>query len=99
MALLWALMAGGGRASQSGPSATLAWTRSSNAAVTGYRVYYGLASGQYLQPKGAGIEIGPVETWVVSGLAAGSRYYFAVTAVDASGNESDYSNEASKLVQ
>jgi hypothetical protein len=26
-------------------------------------------------------------------------YYFAVTAVDSSGNESGYSNEASKLVQ
>jgi hypothetical protein len=99
-ALLWALIAhGGGGSGQGGPSATLAWTRSASAAVTGYRVYYGVAPRQYLQAKGAGIEVGSVETWVVSGLAAGHRYYFAVTAVDASGNESDYSNEASKLME
>ena len=99
-ALLCALMAcGGGGSSPGGPNATLAWTRPVGAAVTGYRVYYGLAPGQYLQPKGAGIEAGPVVTYVVSGLTPGSRYYFAVTAIDDNGNESDYSNEASKLVQ
>ena len=105
VALLWALIACGGgggvggNAGQGGPSATLAWTRSDSAAVAGYRVYYGVASGQYLQPKGEGIAVGSAETWVVAGLDAGSRYYFAVTAVDAGGNESDYSNEASKVVQ
>ena len=86
-------------ASQSAASATLTWTGSASAAVTGYRVYFGLAPGVYLQPKGAGIGIGRVETFVVTGLLAGQRYYFAVTAVDASGNESAYSNEASKVVQ
>jgi hypothetical protein len=67
--------------------------------VTGYRVYYGLAPGTYLQPKGAGVSVGRVESFVVTGLATGQRYYFVVTAVDASGNESAYSNEASKVVQ
>jgi hypothetical protein len=101
-ALLWALIAcggGGSGSSQGGASATLAWTRSASGAVTGYRVYYGLAPGQYLQAKGEGIDVGPVETYVVTGLPAGSRYHFAVTAVDANGNESDYSTEASKLVE
>jgi hypothetical protein len=101
LAALWALIAcgGGGGSGPSGPSATLTWARSAGAAVTGYRVYYGLAPGDYLQAKGAGIDIGSVESHVVGGLNAGQRYYFAVTAVDASGNESAYSNEASKIVQ
>ncbi len=35
----------------------------------------------------------------MDGLLPGTTYFFAVTAYDTSGNESDYSNEASKLVQ
>jgi len=80
-------------------SATLAWSGSTDPRASGYRVYFGLAPGSYLQPKGEGILVGLVETFVVTGLAAGTRYYFAVTAVDASGGESAYSNEASKIVQ
>jgi Fibronectin type III domain len=99
VAALWALIAcGGGGTGPSGPSATLTWNRPAGAAVTGYRVYYGLASRTYLQAKGAGIDVGSVEAFVVTGLNTGQRHYFAVTAVDASGNESDYSNEASKVV-
>ncbi len=80
-------------------SATLAWTASSNASIAGYRVYYGVASGAYLQPKGSGIAAGRADAFVVTGLAADTRHYFAVTAFDAQGNESDYSAEASKIVQ
>ena len=99
LVLPWALMAcGGGGSGQGAPSATLNWTGSASDAVTGYRVYYGLAPRSYAQAKGAGIAVGPVETYVVTGLSAGSHYYFAVTAVDDSGNESAYSNEASKVV-
>ena len=100
LTLLVAPMAcGGGGSSPSTASATLTWTGSAGTAMTGYRVYYGPASGAYLQAKGAGIPVGPAETYVVSGLSAGTLYYFAVTAVNASGNESAYSNEASKVVQ
>ena len=102
VALVWGLIAcggGGGDAGLGSASATLAWTRSPSAEVTGYRIYHGLAPGQYRQPRGAGIAVGAVETHVVGGLSAGNRYYFAVTAVDDSGNESDYSNEASKAVE
>ncbi len=80
-------------------SATLAWSASSNASIAGYRVYHGVASGAYLQPKGSGIAAGRVDAFVVTGLAADTRHYFAVTAFDAQGNESDYSAEASKVVQ
>jgi fibronectin type 3 domain-containing protein len=99
LTVLWALIACGGGSGQGGANAILTWTAPDSTAVTGYRVYYGLASGSYLQAKGAGISVERVETHVVTGLSTGTHYYFAVTAVDASGNESDYSNEASKVVQ
>jgi hypothetical protein len=80
-------------------TATLSWSGSSNASIAGYRVYHGVAPGAYQQAKGSGIAAGRVDTFVVTGLAAGQRHYFAVTAHDAQGNESDYSPEASKVVQ
>lgn len=79
-------------------SATLSWDAVSNARVAGYRVYYGLASRNYAQAKGVGLNAGGCTTYVVTGLDRGRTYYFAVTAYDASGNESDFSNEASKSI-
>jgi Fibronectin type III domain len=114
LVLLGALVACGGGANsgtaepaaESPPSAptgtataTLVWSDSSGASIAGYRVYHGVASGTYLQSKGSGANVGRVATHVVSGLAAGQQYFFAVTAFDAQGNESDYSAEASKVVQ
>lgn len=43
--------------------------------------------------------IGSGTTFAISGLTVGKAYYFAVTAVDSAGNESTYSNEATKVVQ
>ncbi|MBK7549801.1 MAG: fibronectin type III domain-containing protein [Rhodoferax sp.] len=65
----------------------------------GYRVYYGTSSGSYVQVRGAGLNAGPTATYTVTGLQSGQRYYFAVTAYDAAGNESTYSAEVSKLTQ
>ncbi|MEW6001249.1 MAG: choice-of-anchor D domain-containing protein [Nitrospirota bacterium] len=62
--------------------------------LEGYKVYYGTSSGNYSQ----GIDVGNVTTYTVSNLNDGT-YYFAVTAHDTSGNESDYSNEVSKTIQ
>jgi fibronectin type 3 domain-containing protein len=62
-------------------------------------VYYGTASGSYLQQRGAGINAGSSTAYTVTGLKSGTQYYFAVTAVDNAGNESAFSNEGSKLVQ
>ena len=45
------------------------------------------------------IATGNQTSYVLNGLPKGYLYYFAVTAVDAIGNESDFSTEASKLVQ
>lgn len=67
--------------------------------MTGYRVYYGTASNSYQQAKGSGINAGSSTAYTVTALTVGKQYYFAVTSVDSSGNESAYSTEVSKLAQ
>jgi hypothetical protein len=79
--------------------ATLSWSPSSSPQVAGYRVYYGTASRAYLQTYGNGVDVGAATTFVVAGLPSGKMHYFSVTSIDTSGNESPFSNEASKLVQ
>ena len=79
-------------------TASLSWDASPSDGVTGYRVYVGTASRSYDAP-GSGVYVGATTSYKVSGLARGQTYYFAVTAVDAAGNESLYSNEVSKPAQ
>ena len=71
------------------PSMTLAWDRSPDADVVGYRIYLGSSSRRYTNS----IYVGNVTSNSLSGLASGTSYYVAVTALDASGLESDYSTE------
>lgn len=75
-------------------SVTLAWDPSPATEVTGYRVYYGTASGTYA----AFLSVGNTNRATVTGLAAGVRYYFAATALSSSGLESPFSTEVSQLV-
>lgn len=70
-------------------SVNLAWNAASG--VSGYKVNYGTASGNYT----SSINAGNATTGTVSGLTDGVKYYFAITAYDASGVQSDYSNEVS----
>jgi hypothetical protein len=72
---------------------SLAWDASVTPEVIGYKVYYGNSAGVY----GASITIGNQTSYTVTGLTSGT-YYFAVTAFDASGNESDFSNEVSQVI-
>ena len=70
-------------------SVTLAWDPSSSSDVTGYNVYYGPASRTYTNM----VTAGNATNVTISGLVAGSTYFFAATAYDSFGVESDYSNE------
>ncbi len=72
-------------------SVTLAWNKVS--AASGYRVYYGTASGKYTSNKDAG----NAASATVTGLADGTRYYFAVKAY-AGSLTSPYSSEVSTMV-
>jgi fibronectin type 3 domain-containing protein len=79
-------------------TAALTWAApTGTVTVTGYRVYYGVASRSYSQALGSGAYV-KTPSATVSGLLSGRTYYFAVTAVNAAGVESAYSNEASKLI-
>jgi hypothetical protein len=72
---------------------TLLWSPSAGQNIAGYRVHSGTTSGIYTQTTQAG----NTTSAVVSGLIAGTRYYFTVTAYDTSNLESPPSNEVSYL--
>lgn len=61
----------------------------------GYRVYFGTAPRSYGQPLGQG-SLAVTNGLALFGFTSGYTYYFAVTAIDAAGHESAYSNEVSK---
>ncbi len=94
----------GGGSGQSAPSvdgsnATLSWSANQEADLTGYRVYFGTTSRGYQQARGTGIDAGRTTSFVASGLQRGTAYFFAITAYDAAGNESDFSAEVSLRAQ
>jgi hypothetical protein len=70
---------------------TLAWDPNSETDLAGYRLYYGTTSRSYQNT----IDVGNATSTPVSDLQKGATYYFAVTAYNDSGIESDYSNEVS----
>lgn len=60
----------------------------------GYKVYYGTTPGVFTSI----VVVGPASSYQVTGLAKGEVYYFAVSAYDSSGNESDLSEIVSKVI-
>src|SRR5882762_4373692 len=76
------------------PSITLAWDPSPDPSVVGYKVYWGIASRNYTNSLSAG----SATTLTVSNLVIGTPYFFAATAYDTNGIESDYSAEVSGSV-
>ncbi len=74
--------------------ATLAWDPPDvSTDVTGYMIHYGTASGTYSQA----VDVGNTTSYTVSNLLDGQTYYFTVTAHNAAGFESVYSNEVSVM--
>jgi hypothetical protein len=72
-------------------SVALAWNRSPDTNVIGYRIYYGGAAGSYTNM----IDVGDVTNAVVTGLVEGGTYFFAATAYNVVHLESVYSSEVS----
>lgn len=80
---------------------TLSWNvANDNVGVKGYKIYYGTNS---VTKDGGSYNMGPLDagnkiTYTVADLKNGTPYYFAVTAYDAAGNESEnYSLEATAI--
>jgi hypothetical protein len=94
---------GGGGSSPSGAGTiAMAWdlpaTNVDGSPLTdlgGYKLYYGTASGIY----DYSVDVGNVTIYTLTGLTRGQTYYIALTAYDISNNESDYSNEVSKMTK
>jgi hypothetical protein len=70
-------------------SLTLTWNPDSDPHLAGYCVYYGTASGEYLQE----IQAGNVTSTTINNLTNGGTYYFVVSALDSSGTQSAPSGE------
>ena len=84
-------------------SATLSWTpptqNEDGTALTnlaGYKIHWGSSSGNY--SNSVTINNVGITTYMVESLVAGT-YYFATSAFNGDGIESNYSNEAAKTVQ
>jgi hypothetical protein len=69
----------------------LAWDPNPEPDIAGYKLYYGTVSGEYAEP----VDVGNVITGNVPGLQLGTLYFFAATAYNTSGLESDFSDEIS----
>ena len=76
-------------ASTRGASVTLAWDQSTDPAVAGYYVYWGVASRLYTNV----FDVGRTTTATLPGLVPGVTYHFAATSYNAAGMESDYCSD------
>jgi hypothetical protein len=74
-------------------SLTLAWDPSPEPDLAGYKIYYGTGSGDY----DSVLNVWNVTYYTVRYLAPETQYYFALTAYDIWGNESDFSDEVSAV--
>ena len=72
---------------------TLAWDPSPGSDIAGYRLYEGAASRTYTNV----IDAGNATNGTFSSLVSGATYFFAATAYDTNGLESDYSAKSVTL--
>lgn len=75
---------------------TLTWNANTESDLAGYKLYQGTVSGQY----GAPVTLGKVTTHTLTlpTLTTDQTYFWALSAIDLTGNESGLSNEVSKFV-
>jgi len=77
-------------------SVALAWNASTSSNVTGYNIYRGtISGGPYTRINSS---LNPSTNDTDSSVQSGQTYYYVVTAVDSSANESSYSNEVQAVI-
>ena len=75
-------------------SVGFAWARNSEPNIAGYRLYVGTIPGVY-----AGyVDVGNVTSFQVRDLVRGSIYYFALTAYNTAGQESNFAPELTRQI-
>lgn len=83
-------------ANSQGASATISWNASPSSSTSGYLVYYGTSSGNYitavLVPSKTATNV------TINGLTTGTKYYFAAAAYDSSSDISTLSPEVSGVI-
>ncbi|MBL0715215.1 MAG: fibronectin type III domain-containing protein [Desulfosarcina sp.] len=72
-------------------SVDVKWKSNKEADLAGYNLYYGTSSRKYGTP----VPVGKSTNYSIDNLKNGTKYYFAMTARDNSGNESGFSSEVS----
>lgn len=77
-------------------SVALSWDASTSSGVVGYNIYRGNVSGGPYSKINSALEANPAYT--DNTVTAGQTYYYVTTAVDGSGNESGYSNQAKAVI-
>ena len=77
-------------------SVDLAWAASSGSGVVGYNIYRATKTGGPYTKINSSMNVDT--TFTDSTVVAGTTYFYVVTAVDGSGTESAYSNEAKAVV-
>jgi fibronectin type 3 domain-containing protein len=73
----------------------LSWNASTSS-VSGYRVYRGTVTGGPYTLMTSSLV--PSTTFTDNAVTSGDSYYYVVTAVDASNNESAFSNQAAATI-
>jgi hypothetical protein len=81
----------------SGHAVTLTWVASTSPNVAGYNVYRVTTSGGPYTTR-VNSTLVPRTTYADTLVQAGQTYYYVVTAVDTSGNESGYSNQTTAAI-
>ena len=90
MKLLWTTLMLAWTAAAGAQQLTLAWDASASSAVAGYRLYYGTNTRSYQFVTNTGLML--TQSVV---LPHRGRWFFAATAYDTNGLESDFSSEVS----
>jgi hypothetical protein len=78
------------------PTVSLSWNPSTSPNLSGYNIYRGSVSGGPYTAVNTSLV--PGSTYTDSGVQGGLTYYYVATAVDYTGAESVYSNEATAVV-
>ncbi|HVW67015.1 MAG TPA: fibronectin type III domain-containing protein [Candidatus Peribacteraceae bacterium] len=78
------------RLTTDGSSVFLSWDKLPSTELVGYNLYYGTISGKYIQKRSVDKNTTDI---TIRALPTGTTYYFSVRGVNASGQETDFSQE------